>query len=79
MDTTQARVADYAGGEVVTIGADDSTTRPWTTMIKAGVRRLPANDGHDLVGVVGQTDAARTSSEDRGGDRARRSWIPDAS
>ncbi|MFC4786484.1 CBS domain-containing protein [Nocardioides sp. MAHUQ-72] len=53
------RVADYAGDETVTIGADDSVEEALRTMTDHGVRRLPVIDGHDLVGVVSQADVAR--------------------
>ena len=68
MDTTQAKVQDYAGGEVVTIGADDSVEEALATMSRAGVRRLPVIDGHDLVGMVSQADIARNLPEDKVGD-----------
>ncbi len=68
MDTTQTKVQDYAGAEVVTIGADDSVEEALTTMSRAGVRRLPVIDGHDLVGMVSQADIARNLPEDRVGD-----------
>jgi CBS domain-containing protein len=50
VDTTQVRVEEYAGDEVVTVGADDSIEEALTTMTRSGVRRLPVIDGHDLVG-----------------------------
>ena len=68
MDTTQTKVADYAGDEVVTIGADDSIEEALATMSRAGVRRLPVIDGHDLVGIVSQADVARHLPEDKIGD-----------
>jgi CBS domain-containing protein len=68
MDTTSAKVSDYAGGEVVTIGADDSLDEALATMTKAGVRRLPVIDGHDLVGMVSQADIARNLPDDKVGD-----------
>jgi len=64
MDTTQVKVEDYAGEEVVTIGADDSVDEALATMTKAGVRRLPVIDGHDLVGMISQADIARNLSDD---------------
>src|SRR3954464_7677158 len=64
MDTTQVKVEDYAGDEVVTIGADDSVSEALATMTKAGVRRLPVIDGHDLVGMISQADIARELSDD---------------
>ena len=60
MDTTQVKVADYAGDEVVTIGADDDIEEALDTMIRAGVRRLPVIDGHDLVGMISQADIAKS-------------------
>jgi CBS domain-containing protein len=68
MDTTQVRVADYAGDEVVTIGADDSVEEALKTMTGAGVRRLPVIDGHDLVGMISQADIARNLPEDSVGE-----------
>ena len=68
VDIRQVRVADYAGGEVVTIGADDSIDEALATMSKAGVRRLPVIDGHDLVGMVSQADIARNLPDDKVGD-----------
>ena len=68
MDTTSARVADYAGDEVVTIGADDSIEEALATMTRARVRRLPVIDGHDLVGMISQADIATNLPEDRVGD-----------
>jgi len=67
MDTSQVRVAEYTGGEVVTIGSDDSVDEALTTMTKAGVRRLPVIDGHELVGMVTQADIARNLPEDKVG------------
>src|SRR3954447_20556061 len=64
MDTTQVKVEDYAGGEVVTIGADDSVYQALATMTKAGVRRLPVVDGRDLVGMISQADIGRNLSDD---------------
>ncbi|WP_445259036.1 CBS domain-containing protein [Nocardioides aurantiacus] len=68
MDTTQVKVADYAGDEVVTIGADDSVEEALATMKGAGVRRLPVIDGHELVGMLSQADVARHLPEDKVGD-----------
>ena len=68
MDTTEVKVEEYAGDEVVTIGADDSIEEALATMTKAGVRRLPVIDGHDLVGMISQADIATNLPEDRVGD-----------
>ena len=37
-------------------------------MSRAGVRRLPVIDGHDLVGMISQADIARNLPEDRVGE-----------
>jgi CBS domain-containing protein len=66
-DTTSMKVAEYAGDEVVTIGADDSVEVALATMTSAGVRRLPVIDGHDLIGMVSQADIARNLPEDQVG------------
>jgi len=80
MDTTQVKVADYAGGEVVTIGADDSIDEALATMTKAGVRRLPVIEGHDLVGMLSQADIARNLPDDRVADLVQAiSSLPDNS
>ena len=68
MDTTQVKVRDYAGDEVVTIGADDSIEEALRTMREAGVRRLPVIDGHDLVGMISQADIARNLPEEMVGE-----------
>jgi CBS domain-containing protein len=68
MDTTEVPVRDYAGDEVVTIGADDSLEEAVATMTKAGVRRLPVIDGHDLVGMISQADLARSLPDDQVAD-----------
>jgi CBS domain-containing protein len=67
-DTTSMKVEEYAGDEVVTIGADDSIDEALATMTKAGVRRLPVIEGHDLVGMISQADIARNLPEDKVGD-----------
>ena len=67
-DVTQSKVQDFAGDEVVTIGADDSIDEALATMTRAGVRRLPVIDGHDLVGMVSQADIARNLSDDKVAD-----------
>jgi CBS domain-containing protein len=64
-DPSEIRVEQYAGEEVVTIGADDSIEEALRTMTQHGVRRLPVIDGHDLVGVVSQADIARNLPDDQ--------------
>lgn len=68
MDTTEVKVQDYAGDEVVTIGADDSVEEALATMARSGVRRLPVIDGHELVGMVSQADIARHLPEEKAGE-----------
>ena len=67
-DPSSVKVEEYAGDEVVTIGADDSVEEALATMSKAHVRRLPVIDGHDLVGMVSQADIARNLPEEKVGD-----------
>ncbi len=67
-DPSSVKVEEYAGDEVVTIGADDSVEEALSTMTKHGVRRLPVIDGHDLVGMVSQADIARNLPEEKVGD-----------
>lgn len=67
MDTSEMRVSDYAGGEVVTIGADDDIEEALDTMARHGVRRLPVIDGHDLVGMISQADIAKKLPEEKAG------------
>jgi len=68
LDATEVKVEQYAGDEVVTIGADDSIEEALATMSSAGVRRLPVIDGHDLVGMISQADIARNLPDDKVGD-----------
>jgi CBS domain-containing protein len=56
------------GGEVVTIGADDSLEEARRTMEEHQVRRLPVIDGHRLVGIVSQGDLAKALSDDSTGE-----------
>lgn len=52
-------VGDFAQGETITIGADDSAEEIMATMRQHQVRRLPVIDGHDLIGIVTLADVAR--------------------
>ncbi|WP_313810614.1 CBS domain-containing protein [Glutamicibacter sp.] len=61
--TSSTKVADYAQGKPVTIGADDSIEEAIQTMQQHQVRRLPVIDGHKLVGMLAQADIARYSDE----------------
>jgi CBS domain-containing protein len=56
------------GGEVVTIGADDSVEEAIRTMKEHAVRRLPVIDGTALVGMVSQADIARAMPDAKIGD-----------
>jgi len=56
------------GGEVVTIGADDSIEEAIRTMKDHAVRRLPVIDGDALVGMVSQADIARAVPDAKIGD-----------
>src|SRR5688500_11658953 len=67
-DPSSVKVEEYAGDEVVTIGADDSVEEALSTMTKHGGRRRPVLDGHDLVGMVSQADIARNLPEEKVGD-----------
>ena len=67
-DPTTTTAGSLAGGEVVTIGADDSVEEALRVMKDHEVRRLPVIDGHDLVGMISLQDIARNLSDDRVGD-----------
>lgn len=66
-DTNEVRVQEFAGDEVVTIGADDDIDEALSTMARKGVRRLPVIDGHDLVGMISQADIAKNLPEEKAG------------
>lgn len=68
METSQTKVAEYAQGKPITIGADDSVDEAIRTMQQHQVRRLPVIDGHTLVGMLAQADIARYYDKDRTGD-----------
>lgn len=63
-DPSSTKVSDLAGGETVTIGADDSIEEALRTMVRAGVRRLPVIDGHELVGMLSQADIAQNCPDE---------------
>jgi CBS domain-containing protein len=56
------------GGQVVTIGADDTAEEVIRTMKDHAVRRLPVIDGNALVGMVSQADIARAMPDAKIGD-----------
>jgi CBS domain-containing protein len=64
-DPNNIMVEEYAAGEAITIGADDSVEETLRTMAKHGVRRLPVIDGQELVGIVSQADVAKHLSPDQ--------------
>ncbi|WP_027862325.1 CBS domain-containing protein [Marmoricola sp. URHB0036] len=64
-DPNNIMVEEYAAGEAVTIGADDSVEDTLRTMTEHGVRRLPVVDGQELVGIVSQADIAKHLSADQ--------------
>jgi len=68
-DPDSVRLSDLLdGGEVVTIGADDSAEEAIRTMKDHAVRRLPVIDGTALVGMVSQADIARAMPDAKVGD-----------
>jgi CBS domain-containing protein len=69
LDPNTVRLADLLdGGDVVTIGADDSVEEAIRTMKDHAVRRLPVIDGSVLVGMVSQADIARAMPDTTIGD-----------
>lgn len=68
VETSSAKVSDFAQGKPVTIGADDSVEDAIRTMQQHRVRRLPVIDGHKLVGMLSQADIARYSDEQSTGE-----------
>ena len=64
-DPNNIMVEEYAAGEAITIGADDSVEEALRTMTEHGVRRLPVIDGQELVGIVTQADVAKHLSADQ--------------
>ena len=66
-DPQEVTVGTVAGGEVVTIGADDSLDEARRTMEEHQVRRLPVIDGHRLVGMISQGDLAKALPDEETG------------
>jgi CBS domain-containing protein len=68
-DPETVRVGELLdGGEVVTIGADDSVEEAIRTMKDHAVRRLPVIDGTALVGMLTQAHIARAMPDAKIGD-----------
>jgi CBS domain-containing protein len=57
--TSDTKLIDLIGGEVVTVGADDTVADVAIAMREHKVRRLPVIDGDKLVGMLSQADLAR--------------------
>jgi CBS domain-containing protein len=67
-DPATVTAGSLAQGKPVTIGADDSLEEALRTMSEHQVRRLPVIDGHDLVGMLSQSDLAKSLPDDAAGD-----------
>ena len=61
-DPSSTTAGQLAQGKPVTIGADDSLEELARTMAQHQVKRLPVIDGHQLVGVVSESDLAEHAS-----------------
>jgi CBS domain-containing protein len=57
-DPASTKAGELGQGKPVTIGADDSLDELVRTMAQHQVKRLPVIDGHQLVGVVSESDVA---------------------
>ncbi|SFB01229.1 CBS domain-containing protein [Amycolatopsis marina] len=75
-DPRAVHAGELAQGEAVTIGADDDVEELLNTMSEHKVRRLPVIDGHTLVGVVAQADAARALKDPKVGDLVEALSVP---
>ncbi|WP_116050428.1 CBS domain-containing protein [Amycolatopsis palatopharyngis] len=75
-DPRAVHAGELAQGEAVTIGADDDVEELLNTMSRHKVRRLPVIDGHTLVGIVAQADAARALKEPKVGDLVEALSVP---
>lgn len=49
------------------MGAGYGRSQALSTMARAGVRRLPVIDGHDLVGMISHADIAKNLPEEKAG------------
>lgn len=59
-DPRAVHVGEFAQGEAITTGADDSAEEILAP-VRQQVRRLPVIDGDDLIGIVALADVARGS------------------
>lgn len=75
-DPRAVHAGELAQGEAVTIGADDDVEELLNTMSEHKVRRLPVIDGHTLVGIVAQADAARALKDPKVGDLVEALSVP---
>jgi CBS domain-containing protein len=64
-DTSTCRAGELGQGKPVTIGADDDLEEVVRTMAQHEVKRLPVIDGHDLVGVISESDLAEHADADQ--------------
>jgi CBS domain-containing protein len=62
-DPSSVKAGELGQGKPVTIGADDSLEELVRTMSQYQVKRLPVIDGHRLIGVVSETDVAKTAPD----------------
>lgn len=60
-DPRAVHVGEFAQGEAITTGADDSAEEILATVRQHQVRRLPMIDGDDLIGILALADVARGS------------------
>ncbi len=67
-DPSKMKTGELARSKPVTIGADDDVSEALATMKQHRVRLLPVIDGHDLIGMLTQTDVIRSLPDDRIGD-----------
>jgi CBS domain-containing protein len=63
-DPNTCKAGELGQGKPVTIGADDSLEELVRTMAQHDVKRVPVIDGHRLVGIVSESDVARSAPQD---------------
>lgn len=64
---TTAREIMTTGARCASVDDTVSQAEALVTMARAGVRRLPVIDGHDLVGMISQADIAKNLPEEHAG------------